>query len=71
MGSNKAVPMARRSGSLNRDFLAGYAILDGHRRAKEPLPPYELDPIFDDPVIRQRIGELIARAADGDLSREQ
>ena len=63
--------MARRSGSPDRDFSAGYAILEGHPCSKEPLPPYEIDPVFDDPMIRQRIGELIARAADGDLSREQ
>jgi hypothetical protein len=36
---------------------AAYAVL----QAQEPLPPYELDPYFDDPVIRQRIGDLIAR----------
>ena len=36
---------------------AAYAIL----QAQEPLPPYELDPYFDDPVIRNRIGDLIAR----------
>ena len=39
------------------ELSAGYAIL----RAQEPLPPYELDPHFDDPVIRKRIGDLIAR----------
>ena len=63
--------MARSSTSPHRHSLAGYAILEGDRSSKELLPPYELDPIFDDPVIRQRIGELIARAADGDLKREQ
>jgi hypothetical protein len=35
----------------------GYAIL----QAQEPLPPYELDTHFDDPVIYKRIGDLIAR----------
>ena len=35
----------------------GYAIL----QAQEPLPPYELDPHFNDPVICKRIGDLIAR----------
>ena len=39
------------------DLSVGYAML----REQEPLPPYELDPQFDDPVIRQRIGDLIAR----------
>jgi hypothetical protein len=40
----------------DQDFAAGYAILQ-----QEPLPPYELDPHFNDPVICRRIGELIAR----------
>ena len=31
-------------------------------RAQEPLPPYELDPQFDEPAVRKRIGELIGRA---------
>ena len=35
----------------------GYAIL----QAQEPLPSYELDPHFDDPVIYKRVGDLIAR----------
>jgi alkylation response protein AidB-like acyl-CoA dehydrogenase len=39
------------------DLSVGYALL----RAQEPLPPYEFDPQFDDPVVRQRIGDLIAR----------
>ena len=34
---------------------AGYALLQSH----EPLPPYELDPMIDNLVIRKRIGELI------------
>jgi hypothetical protein len=32
--------------------------------SQEPLPPYELDPLFDDPVIRNRIGDLIAKAVE-------
>ena len=66
----KAHPMPRRSGNPDRDFLAGYAVLRSHLRSNEPLPPYELDPIFDDPLIRRRIGELIAQAADAYLRRE-
>jgi hypothetical protein len=31
-------------------------------QSQELLPPYELDPMFDDPVIRNRIGEVIAKA---------
>jgi hypothetical protein len=34
----------------------------GHSISQEPLPPYELDPMFDHPAIRNRIGELIAKA---------
>jgi hypothetical protein len=54
----------------DRDFLSGYEILQSRLHLSEPLPPYELDPIFDDPVIRRRIGELIAQAADAYLRRE-
>jgi hypothetical protein len=62
--------MPRRFNNCDRDFVAGYAVLEAHARSNEPLPPYELDPIFDDPVIRRRIGELIAQAADAYLRRE-
>jgi hypothetical protein len=62
----KAHPMSRRLANSDRDFLAGYDVLRSH----EPLPPYELDPLFDDPVIRRRIGELIAQAADAYLRRD-
>jgi hypothetical protein len=41
-----------------QDLSVGYTLL----RAQEPLPPYELDPDFEDPVVRQRIGDLIARS---------
>jgi hypothetical protein len=37
----------------------GHALLP----SQEPLPPYELDSMFDDPVIRNRIGQVIAKAA--------
>ena len=62
--------MPRRLGNPDRDFLAGYEVLRSHLHSNEPLPPYELDPVFDDPVIRRRIGELIAQAADAYLRRE-
>jgi hypothetical protein len=42
----------------DRNRSVGYALL----HSQEPLPPYELDPMFDNPVIRKRIGELIANA---------
>jgi hypothetical protein len=33
-------------------------------QSQEPLPPYELDPMFDNAVIRNRIGEVIAKAVE-------
>ena len=37
--------------------------LGGHLQSRgAPLPPYELDPMFDNPVIRNRVGEVIAKA---------
>ena len=30
---------------------------------QKPLPPYDKDPFFELPVIRRRVGEVIARAA--------
>jgi hypothetical protein len=60
-GRNGGEPIYERSAGkpdLNRS--AGYALL----QSQEPLPPYELDPMFDHPVIRNRIGELIAKAAE-------
>jgi hypothetical protein len=57
------------SGSLverpDRDFSAGYAIL----QSQDPLPPYDLDPRFDDPLTRKRIGEIIARGMEQQVSR--
>ncbi len=40
--------------------------LGGHSisQSQEPLLPYELDPMFDSPVIRNRIGEVIAKAVE-------
>jgi hypothetical protein len=36
----------------------------GHARlpSQEPLPPYELDPLFDNLVVHKRIGDVIAKA---------
>ena len=39
-------------------FFDAYAILE----AREPAPPYELDPRFSDAVICKRVGDVIARA---------
>jgi hypothetical protein len=41
----------------DRNCAGGHSI----SQSQEPLPPYELDPMFDHPVIRNRIGEVIAR----------
>jgi len=30
--------------------------------SQQPLLPYELDSMFDDPAVRKRIGEVIAKA---------
>jgi hypothetical protein len=48
----------RSAGKPDWNRSVGYALL----QSQEPLPPYELDPMFDNPVIRKRIGELIANA---------
>ena len=44
----------------DRNCAGSHSIL----QSQEPLPPYELDPMFDNPVIRNRIGELISRAVE-------
>jgi hypothetical protein len=57
-GRNGGEPVSERSAEPDRSRSAGYGLL----HSRESLPPYELDPIFDNPVIRKRIGELIANA---------
>jgi hypothetical protein len=65
-GRNGGAPMAKGSaGKPARDHAAGYALL----HSQEPLPPYELDPEFDSPVIRNRIGRLIANATEHRFSK--
>jgi hypothetical protein len=49
----------------DRNCLGGQALLP----SKEPLPPYELDSMFDDPVIRNRIGQVIAKAMERRISK--
>ncbi len=56
--------MPHRLIDSDRDFCAGYEVL-----REEPLPPYERDPFFDDLLIWQRIGQLIAEAMDPSLKR--
>ena len=46
------------AGKADLTHSAGFALL----QSQEPLPPYELDPAFDSPVVRKRIGEVIAKA---------
>ena len=46
------------AGYPDPDLSTGYAIL----KSQELLPAYELDPTFDDPAVRTRIGEVIANA---------
>jgi hypothetical protein len=43
----------------------GHALL----ASQKPLPPYELDSMFDDPVIRNRIGQVIAKAMERRISK--
>jgi hypothetical protein len=53
------VPMFERiAGKADLTHSAAYALLE----SQEPLPPYELDPAFDSPAVRKRIGEVIAKA---------
>jgi hypothetical protein len=51
----------------DRNCSGGHSI----SQSQEPLPPYELDPMFDDPVIRNRIGEVIAKAVRGGRKRRR
>jgi hypothetical protein len=48
----------------DRNCSPAYAIL----QSQEPLSPYELDPMFNNPIVRKRIGEMIARAMEHRLS---
>jgi hypothetical protein len=41
-------------------YPAGHALL----QSQEPLPPYELDPMFNNPAVRNRIGTVIAKAME-------
>jgi hypothetical protein len=53
--------MARLSNNPDRDFSAGYQKKDelANWQAEPPLP---LDDFFDDPVVLERIGQLIANS---------
>jgi hypothetical protein len=54
--------MPQRDDNPDRDFSAGYEEL-------KSIPKYDYRDVFDDPVIRERIAKLIARAADQKLDR--
>ena len=65
-GKNSGEPIPERlAGKPGRYHSASYAFL----QSQDPLPPYELDPMFDSPVIRKRIGELIAKSMEHRLSK--
>jgi hypothetical protein len=49
--------MRQRSDNPDRDFSAGYELL-------QYVPECSYRELFDDPVIRERIGGLIAWAVD-------
>jgi hypothetical protein len=42
---------------------------DSLLQSQEPLPPYELDPLFDNLVVHKRIGDVIAKAMEKRFSR--
>jgi hypothetical protein len=49
----------------DRPYSAGHAFL----QSQEPLPPYELDPMFNNPTVRNRIGKVIAKAMERRCSK--
>jgi hypothetical protein len=50
----------RLAKKADRNCSGGQVVLP----SQEPLPPYERDPMFDSAVIRNRIGEVIAKAVE-------
>ena len=60
MGEPMPKPLA-----VNCNCSADYAIL----QSQETLPPYELDPMYDDPVLRNRVGQMIAKAMEQRFSK--
>jgi hypothetical protein len=58
---NDGAPMTKRlAKKLDNNRLGGHVLSP----PQEPFPPYELDPMLDNAVIRNRIGELIAKSAE-------
>ena len=54
--------MPQRHDNPDRDFSAGYEEL-------KFVPEYDYRDMFDDSAIRERIGEMIARAVHAQRSR--
>ena len=59
LGSMSALMPKRLAKKPDRNCSVGHSI----SQSKDLLPPYELDPMFDNQVVRNRIGEVIAKAA--------
>jgi hypothetical protein len=60
-GDNGGAPIPKPlAEKANRAYLAG----QGLSQSQKSLPPYEFDSPFDDPSIRKRIGEVIAKAME-------
>jgi hypothetical protein len=49
----------------DRMYSAGYALL----QSQESLPPYELDPMLNNPAVRNRVGKVIAKAMEHRVSK--
>jgi hypothetical protein len=63
--------MPRRVENPDRDFSAGYEALKPYTSRDDLWSPSDdLARLFDDPVIRERVGELIARAVAQALGRK-
>jgi len=65
-GRNGGAPMPKPlADKANRTYSDGYAL----SHSQEPLPPYEVDPTFNTPAVRKRVGEVIAKAMAQRLSK--
>jgi hypothetical protein len=65
-GRNGGASVPKRlAAQSDRNYSAGYALL----QSQEPLPAYELDPMFENPAVRKRIGEVIAKAMEQRFSK--
>jgi hypothetical protein len=53
------------AGNTDYNCSVGYTIL----QSQDLLPPYELDPMYDDPVLRKRIGQVIAKTMEQRFSK--